>query len=329
MQISLTIQHIYIGQDIISYHMTHQLSPSSIKEVQSMMSKLPTESLMPHRRQTLPVLSSNRIKSTPRTTVLIPKRTSPGKNDADNVQGDGIKLSKRLLRPPSRQGEAYISEALITAKKGSPASLESDDTQVRMEPRKELYVTPCCSPMGENDTPAPYSDITAFSPTLSTDKINPGHFFSHVTNFTFDSDMNDTEFDTDDSSGERIAPARQYERNFNNINESRNPYEIKVKAQFLSPHVAASESDTENQAIKGKLQFPNLYMNRNLSNSNSETVLLSPRANIAQLENEISDIELMFGRVQEAMLRGNIRNRILVYSSNESRDQVGNLLPSL
>jgi hypothetical protein len=141
--------------------------------------------------------------------------------------------------------------------------------------------------------------------------------------------MNDTEFDTDDSSGERIAPARQYEMNFNNVNESRNPYEIKDKAQFLSPHVAASESDTENQAIKGKLQFPNLYMNRNLSNSNSETVLLSPRANIAQLENEISDIELMFGRVQEAMLRGNIRNRILVYSSNESRDQVGNLLPSL
>lgn len=314
------------------------------EEVKSIMNRLAVEKLMPSRRQTLPVLG----KSRPRTSSTSHRQPLQVQHRASecSTQNSSYRRASTAAGGGFRKVFKHRPRRPNTNQKPDVLSKPNEDENTLSHEHVELQVGNSDNSYRVHviDEASGDKDVSeSVQPVATYKSIQRPHLFVKHSNYSYGSDIDDSclDSDNDENDGESLILMTSNSvkgKNFTEFcnkrkqNQCSNTKTTDEKKQENTTNNTTTANPKSNQSILQKMQFPFLDSQQRTVPSKSSTRQASPRSSICQLEEEISDIENLFERVQEAMLRGNIRNRILVYSkAQHERQRVADqkLLPSI
>ena len=333
--------------------MSTSSKPTIVNGVKTLMTKLHSESMIPSRRRTLPVLGRHHK---PTVKEAVPKRRSSEWVTSRSPNNKKVPTSsppESFEAPAIQKGVQSRKRYTMTAGTKIPTTTKRQISSEEKSQMKHLYRGKIKEDgvNGENmnNTNLPQTNI---APRLLVSD-NDNRKLSKTSNDTGNSDTDsnsgaesDVDYDSDTEASTKTpfvsrvtggggggrqehtpriqtlptstptptsAPTTPPPHAYNSLLALQ-----QNDAELESSHAASESRRRSSARLVKKLQFPALECCQ-ISPTTSTTSTSSPRKSIEQLEEEITDIEEIFSRVQEAVTRGNVRKRILVYSSHQAK----------
>jgi hypothetical protein len=278
--------------------MSSSTAPTTLKGVKTLMNKLPAKSLIPSRRQTLPVLERPRRES---------MKTFDTKRRASGMSTSSVSKDKKMptFTPPKPFESPVPQKNLQTRKRHSNSENSKLPITTKSKGNENSKIQP-------KDEDIIKTEVKALPLMENRDMVGvcEKSCSTHCEDGLSDTESNsESEYELEAECDLNSDSDSEYDMPLSSCCKKETqcipPEETKVSMQH-SP-LSNTTAERRRSSMLEKLNFPILECGQ-------DSPSLTPRQSIAQLEEEITDIEELFSRVQEAVSRGNVRNRILVYS---------------